>query len=168
MDLPPPYFAYSYDRSDIIYSPRRDLSRKKKMLLALSVSAAVAALVPGSSPRSAVNTRSAATYDRRDITALAAVAFASIAAPVFADDAPAAPVAAPAKGEAAPAAAPAKASKGPPPNLGGPRARVQDRPVGIVSYSKMPQFRDAKGQPIDDWKVAPLGKLDPKVHHAHF
>ena len=112
------------------------------MLCALSVSAAVAALVPGSSPRSAVNTRSTATFERRDMAALAAAAFAGIAAPAFAGD------------------------KGPAANLGGPMASKQATALGIVSYSKMPQFRDKGGQPIPEFKVAPLGKLDPKVRHA--
>ena len=130
------------------------------MLCALSF--AGAALVPGSS-RPAVGTRSV-TFGRRDMAAVAAATFAGVAMPAFAeeakkeeakkeDDAPKKP-----KKE--------KEPKGPPPNLGGPPMPTQKRALGIVSDSKMPQFRDKKGIPIPEYKVAPLGKLDPKVRHA--
>mmetsp|Transcript_14879 Transcript_14879/g.30128 ORF Transcript_14879/g.30128 Transcript_14879/m.30128 type:complete len:117 (+) Transcript_14879:45-395(+) len=114
------------------------------MLFALSVSAAVAALVPGTSPRGAVNTRSAATFDRRDMAALAAAALAGVAAPAFAAD------------------------KGPPANLGGPMAKKQETALGIVSYSKMPQFRGNGGKAIPEYKLPDLGKLDPKVARPMF
>ena len=42
------------------------------------------------------------------------------------------------------------------------------RPLGIVSYSKLPQFRDSKGEPIPEFKVAPLGVLDPKIARPQF
>ena len=114
------------------------------MLCALSF--AGAALVPGSS-RPAVSTRSA-TFGRRDMAAVAAAAaFAGVATPAF-------------------AAAKEKEKKGPPANLGGPMAATQKTALGIVSDSEMPQFRGSKGVPIPPFKVAPLGKLDPKVRRA--
>ena len=113
------------------------------MLCALSF--AGAALVPGSS-RPAVGTRSV-TFGRRDMAAVAAATFAGVATPAFA-----------AKKE--------KEAKGPPPNLGGPPMPAQKTALGIVSDSKMPQFRGSKGVPIPEYKVKPLGKLDPKVRHA--
>ena len=125
------------------------------MLCALSF--AGAALVPGSS-RPAVGTRSV-TFGRRDMAAVAAATFAGVAMPAFAeeakkeDDAPKKP-----KKE--------KEPKGPPPNLGGPPMPTQKTALGIVSDSKMPQFRGSKGVPIPEFKVKPLGKLDPKVRHA--
>ena len=42
------------------------------------------------------------------------------------------------------------------------------RPLGIVSYSKLPQFRDKGGEPIPEFKVAPLGVLDPKIARPQF
>ena len=45
-------------------------------------------------------------------------------------------------------------------------APAQKTALGIVSDSTMPQFRGSKGVPIPPFKVAPLGKLDPKVRHA--
>ena len=124
-------------------------------MLALAV--AGAALVPGSS-RPAVSTRSV-TFGRRDMAAVAAAAFAGVAMPAFADEA-----ADKKKAEKkAQDAADKKAAKGPPPNLGGPMAPAQKTALGIVSDSKMPQFRGSKGAPIPPFKVAPLGKLDPKV-----
>ena len=114
------------------------------MLCALSF--AGAALVPGSS-RPAVSTRSA-TFGRRDMAAVAAAAaFAGVATPAF-------------------AAAKEKEKKGPPANLGGPMAATQKSALGIVSDSQMPQFRGSKGAPIPPFKVAALGKLDPKVRRA--
>ena len=129
------------------------------MLCALSL--AGAALVPGSS-RPAVSTRS---VSRRDMAGLAAVAFAGVAMPAFADEA-ADKKAADKQAKKDQDAADKKAAKGPPPNLGGPMASTQKTALGIVSDSKMPQFRDSKGLPIPPFKVAPLGKLDPKVRHA--
>ena len=129
------------------------------MLCALSF--AGAALVPGSS-RPAVSTRS---VSRRDMAGLAAVAFAGVAMPAFADEA-ADKKAADKQAKKDQDAADKKAAKGPPPNLGGPMASTQKTALGIVSDSKMPQFRDSKGLPIPPFKVAPLGKLDPKVRHA--
>ena len=85
----------------------------------------------------------ASPFDRRDMAGLAAAAFASVAAPAF-----------------------AAGDKGPPANLGGPMASKQATALGIVTDSKMPQFRDKGGQPIPPFKVAPLGKLDPKVRAA--
>ena len=127
-----------------------------------TLSFAGAALVPGSS-RPAVGTRSV-TFGRRDMAAVAAATFAGVAMPAFAeeakkeeakkeDDAPKKP-----KKE--------KEPKGPPPNLGGPPMPTQKTALGIVSDSKMPQFRGSKGVPIPEYKVKPLGKLDPKVRHA--
>ena len=127
-----------------------------------TLSFAGAALVPGSS-RPAVGTRSV-TFGRRDMAAVAAATFAGVAMPAFAeeakkeeakkeDDAPKKP-----KKE--------KEPKGPPPNLGGPPMPTQKTALGIVSDSKMPQFRGSKGVPIPEFKVKPLGKLDPKVRHA--
>ena len=125
------------------------------MLSALSF--AGAALVPGSS-RPAVGTRSV-TFGRRDMAAVAAATFAGVAMPAFAEEAK--------KGEEAPAKPKKeKEPKGPPPNLGGPPMPTQKRALGIVSDSKMPQFRGSKGVPIPEFKVKPLGKLDPKVRHA--
>ena len=121
------------------------------MLCALTF--AGAALVPGSS-RPAVSTRSV-TFGRRDMAAVAAAAFAGVAMPAIADEAE--------DKKAAEKAAEKKAAKGPPPNLGGPMAPAQKSALGIVSDSKMPQFRGSKGAPIPPFKVAPLGKLDPKV-----
>ena len=103
-----------------------------------------AALVPGSS-RPAVGTRSV-TFGRRDMAAVAAATLAGVATPAFA------------KKE--------KEAKGPPANLGGPPMPAQKTALGIVSDSKMPQFRGSKGVPIPEYKVKPLGKLDPKVRHA--
>ena len=127
-----------------------------------TLSFAGAALVPGSS-RPAVGTRSV-TFGRRDMAAVAAATFAGVAMPAFAeeakkeeakkeDDAPKKP-----KKE--------KEPKGPPPNLGGPPMPTQKTALGIVSDSKMPQFRGSKGVPIPEFKVKQLGKLDPKVRHA--
>ena len=136
------------------------------MLCALSF--AGAALVPGSS-RPAVGTR-LVTFGRRDMAAVAAATFAGVALPAFAEDepkkedAPAAKEGDKKEGDAA--AEKKKKDKGPPPNLGGPPMATQKTALGIVSDSKMPQFRGAKGVPIPDFKVAPLGKLDPKVRHA--
>ena len=96
---------------------------------------------------------------------LAAVAFAGVAMPAFADEA-ADKKAADKQAKKDQDAADKKAAKGPPPNLGGPMASTQKTALGIVSDSKMPQFRDSKGLPIPPFKVAPLGKLDPKVRHA--
>lgn len=124
------------------------------MLCALSL--AGAALVPGSS-RPAVSTRSV-TFGRRDMAVVAAAAFAGVAMPAFADEA--------ADKKAEEKAAEKKAAKGPPPNLGGPMAATQKTALGIVSDSQMPQFRGSKGAPIPPFKVAPLGKLDPKVRRA--
>ena len=124
------------------------------MLCALSL--AGAALVPGSS-RPAVSTRSV-TFGRRDMAVVAAAAFAGVAMPAFADEA--------ADKKAEEKAAEKKAAKGPPPNLGGPMAATQKSALGIVSDSQMPQFRGSKGAPIPPFKVAALGKLDPKVRRA--
>ena len=124
------------------------------MLCALSL--AGAALVPGSS-RPAVSTRSV-TFGRRDMAVVAAAAFAGVAMPAFADEAE--------DKKAAEKAAAKKADKGPPPNLGGPMAATQKSALGIVSDSSMPQFRGSKGAPIPPFKVAALGKLDPKVRRA--
>lgn len=138
------------------------------MLCALSF--AGAALVPGSS-RPAVGTRSV-TFGRRDMAAVAAATFAGVALPAFAEDepkkedAPAAKEGDKKEGDAA--AEKKKKDKGPPPNLGGPPMATQKTALGIVSDSKMPQFRGAKGVPIPDFKVAPLGKLDPKVARPQF
>lgn len=112
--------------------------------------AGTSGLVPGSSPRSAVTSRPAATFDRRDFAAFAAAAVAGIAAPAFAGG-----------------------DKGPPPNLGGPPMAKQKSALGIVSYSKMPQFRDSKGVPIPDykppaWTTKKGGPLDPKVARPMF
>merc|ERR1712028_210354 len=57
---------------------------------------------------------------------------------------------------------------GPPANLGGPMAATQKTALGIVSDSEMPQFRGSKGVPIPPFKVAPLGKLDPKIARPMF
>ena len=129
------------------------------MLCALSF--AGAALVPGSS-RPAVSTRS---VSRRDMAGLAAVAFAGVAMPAFADEA-ADKKAADKQAKKDQDAADKKAAKGPPPNLGGPMAATQKTALGIVSDSQMPQFRGSKGAPIPPFKVAALGKLDPKVRRA--
>jgi len=119
-------------------------------------------LVPGSTSRSAV-TRPA-TFDRRDFAGLAAASVFGLAAPAFAEEEakkeePKEEAGKPKK---------EKESKGPPPNLGGPPMAKQDSALGIVSYSKMPQFRDSKGKAIPDFKVAKLGKLDPKVARPQF
>ena len=125
-----------------VFTPR-NLGVLRIMLCALSF--AGAALVPGSS-RPAVSTRSV-TFGRRDMAVVAAAAFAGVATPAF-------------------AAAKEKEKKGPPANLGGPMAATQKTALGIVSDSEMPQFRGSKGVPIPPFKVAPLGKLDPKVRRA--
>ena len=129
------------------------------MLCALSF--AGAALVPGSS-RPAVGTRSV-TFGRRDMAAVAAATFAGVAMPAFAEEAKKEEAK---KEEASDKPKKQKEPKGPPPNLGGPPMPAQKTALGIVSDSKMPQFRGSKGVPIPEYKVAPLGKLDPKVRHA--
>ena len=134
------------------------------MLCALSF--AGAALVPGSS-RPAVGTRSV-TFGRRDMAAVAAATFAGVAMPAFAEEAKKeeAKKEEGKKEEASDKPKKQKEPKGPPPNLGGPPMPTQKRALGIVSDSKMPQFRGSKGVPIPEFKVAKLGKLDPKARHA--
>ena len=129
------------------------------MLCALSF--AGAALVPGSS-RPAVGTRSV-TFGRRDMAAVAAATFAGVAMPAFAEEAKKEEAK---KEEASDKPKKQKEPKGPPANLGGPPMPAQKTALGIVSDSKMPQFRGSKGVPIPEYKVASLGKLDPKVRHA--